>query len=132
MDTLDPATLAALGRAMTDQQVGVWLPRFDLKTDLDLGATLPKLGLTVPFTSGADFSGIAPDLFIDEAVHRANITVDERGTEAAAATGVGIALSGAAPAGRTFRADRPFAFMIVAGADRVPLFVGQVHDPTAR
>lgn len=127
---LDPATVTAVAAAMTEQQVTVSLPRFGFDTDLDLGRTLPQLGLNAPFGPDADFSGIAAGLFISQAVHRANITVDEEGTEAAAATGVGIAVSAQLPAARIVRADRPFAFMIVGGADRMPLFVGQLHDPT--
>ena len=74
--------------------------------------------------------GIAPGLFISQAAHAANITVDEWGTEAAAVTGVAMATSGPPPTVEEFHADRPFAFAIVGGADGVPLFVGRVSDPT--
>ncbi len=130
-EVLDPATLAAVTAAMTEQHVSVSLPRFDIAADVDLQAVLRRLGLTAPFGPDADFSGIAPGLRISQAVHRANITVDEAGTEAAAVTGLAATLSLTAPPTLSFRADRPFAFMIVGGAGRVPLFVGQVHDPTA-
>jgi serpin B len=108
----------------------VSVPRFDLRTDLDLGAALLALGLTAPFDAGADFSGIAPGLFITQAVHRATITVDEQGTEAAAATGVSMDTAGAVTPPLSFHADRPFAFTILGGRHRVPLFAGQVNDPT--
>ena len=91
--------------------------------------------MTVPFTDLADFSGItgAERLAISKAVHRANITVDESGTEAAAATGIGVGPTSAdAGPDVTVRADRPFAFAVVHVPTRTPLFVGQVADPAQR
>jgi serpin B len=132
LDAVEPATVAAVTGAMGTERLTVSLPRFDFAAGLDLAETLPALGLTIPFGASADFSGIAPGLFISQAAHRANIAVTEDGTEAAAATGIAMATSGQMPPPLFFVADRPFAFMIVGGADRVPLFVGQVADPTAK
>src|SRR5262249_51795922 len=88
LDALEPATVAAITGAMRTERVTVSLPRFDFAASLNLGVTLPALGLTIPFGPRADFSGIAPGLYIGQAAHTANITVDEDGTEAAAATGL--------------------------------------------
>jgi hypothetical protein len=87
------------------------------------------LGLTAPFAADADFSGIAAGLFISQAAHAANITVDEWGTEAAAVTGIAMALSAPPQPNEVFHADRPFAFAIVGGSDGIPLFIGRVSDP---
>ena len=65
------------------------------------------------------------------ALHRANITVDESGTEAAAVTALVVDAAGAGPASVTVRADHPFAFAIVHQATAAPLFLGQVADPAA-
>jgi len=130
-DALDPRTLAAVPAAMHETQLTVSIPRFNFETDLDLVGLLERLGLTAPFGPGADFSGISPGLFIGQAVHRANITVTEEGTEAAAVTGIGMVTSGVVAPPVSFVANRPFALVIVGGPDRVPLFVGQVADPTA-
>jgi serpin B len=87
--------------------------------------------MEVPFGAGADFSGMLPGVWIDQAVHRANITVDEWGSEAAAVTGLGFAVSAPPPPDVTIRADHPFAFAIVDTNTRTPLFIGHVADPTA-
>jgi serpin B len=130
-DMLSPAAMGAVTSRMADTQVDVTMPRWDFAADIDLTTVLRAMGLTVPFTGAADFSGIAPGLFIDQAIHRANITVDQRGTEAAAATGIAMTSSAPLPPPVSFTADRPFAFAIVGGPSRVPLFVGHVADPTA-
>jgi serpin B len=130
-DVLDARTLAAIPTTMRQTRLAVSIPKFDFETDLDLVNLLMKLGLTAPFGPGADFSGISPGLFIDQAIHRANITVTEEGTVAAAVTGIGMVTSGVVRPPLSFVADRPFAFVILGGPHRVPLFVGQVTDPTA-
>lgn len=89
------------------------------------------LGLRAPFSLGeADFSGIADEpLFISDAIHRATITVDEWGTEAAAVTGLGFRESGPPTPDTTIHADRPFAFTIIEKQSSAPLFLGQVAQP---
>ena len=82
------------------------------------------------FSDHADLSGIAPGLFVSDAIHRANITVDEKGTEAAAVTGIAIAAAGIAGPVATVRADRPFAWAIVHAPTGTPIFTGHVVDPT--
>jgi serine protease inhibitor len=133
-DLLAPQTLAAVGSGLTSKRVHVALPRWDFGTDTDLKPLLTKLGMSVPFDeTKADFSGISRTkrMFISQAVHRANITVDENGTEAAAVTGLGMGIvSAPPPVEATVRADRPFAFAIVHTKTKAPLFLGQVTDPT--
>jgi serine protease inhibitor len=133
-DLLAPKTLAAVGSGLTAKQVQVALPQWDFATDADLKPLLTKLGMTVPFDPAkADFSGITgqDNMYIAQAVHRANITVDENGTEAAAVTGLGMGVvSMPPPPEATVRADHPFAFAIVHTKTKAPLFLGQVTDPT--
>jgi serpin B len=111
--------------------VTLTLPRWNTASNLELGSALARVGLTVPFSARADFSGIAPNLHIDQAVHRANITVDELGTEAAAVTGIGMATSASARQ-VVVRADRPFAWAIVHDPTGTPLFTGHVVNPVAQ
>ncbi len=85
------------------------------------------------FTDRADFSVISPreQLLLQEALHQAFISVDEKGTEAAAATG----FFGSATSGPTkvidLTVDRPFIFLIRDDDTGAILFLGRVLDPNA-
>ena len=131
VELLMPESLAAVGGAFTRTYVDLGLPRWDFATAIDLTNMLPDLGLRDVFGKG-DFSGIAAGAGgISTAIHHATIAVDEAGTEAAAATALMIPLSMRPPPTVTVRCDRPFAFTVVGGPERVPLFTGVVYDPTA-
>jgi serpin B len=131
-DMLTPAAMAAFAASLETTRVDVYLPRFDFATNIDLAGRLRSLGVAVPFSPAADFSGIAGGLYIDQAIHRANVTVGEYGTIAAAVTAISMVLSSGMASGAmpVFRADRPFAFAIVGGDQHVPLFVGRVTEPS--
>jgi serpin B len=128
---LAPETMSAVTAALHTDYIGVSLPRWEFASDLDLIPALQALGLALPFTPAADFTAISPGLYVYQAIHRANITVDEWGTEAAAVTGLAMAVSGKVPPKIQVTVDRPFAFAIVHTATGVPLFMGQVADPSA-
>jgi serine protease inhibitor len=87
-ELLAPDVLADVATGLALGRVDLALPRWDFATNLDLEPSLQDLGMDLPFNPSADFSGMIPGVWIDQAVHRANITVDEWGTEAAAATGI--------------------------------------------
>ncbi len=116
-------------------QVTLALPRFRLEAAFNLIPALRRLGVTEAFTDDADFSGItaAEPLRIGAVVHKAYIDVDERGTEAAAATGVSITARAAfePPPPVTMVVDRPFLFAILDSATSAPVFLGQVSHPGA-
>ena len=114
-----------------DEFVELTMPRFDFETDLDLVPLLLSMGMTAPFDGGAaDFGGITKEegLFVGEALHRANITVDEKGTEAAAATVLAMPVSGGSPSVR-MTINRPFLFAITERETGTVLFLGRVADP---
>jgi serpin B len=120
-------------RGLREEYVRLTMPRFDFETDLALTKLLKAMGMTAPFDSGtADFSGITGkrELYISEALHRANITVDEKGTEAAAATALLMPESGR-PEPTQMTADRPFIFAIAERETGVILFLGRVTDPSS-
>lgn len=129
---LAPETMAKVASTLRTGYVGVSLPRWDFGADLDLVTALKAMGLTLPFAPAADFGGISPGLFIGQAVHRANITVDEWGTEAAAITGLAFATAAEPPPPIQVRVDHPFAFAVMHAGTGIPLFMGQVMDPSAR
>ena len=127
---LPVATRPRSGDSMS--MVDLTLPRWSTGTDLSLVKPLEKLGMTDAFSDlTADLTGIAPGLYVSDAVHRANITVDEKGTEAAAVTGYAVADSARIGPPMVMRVDRPFVWAVVHEATGTPIFVGHVVDPTA-
>lgn len=115
----------------------VWLPRFSIDQQYLLAETLLEMGMTDAFDPGrADFSGMdggVERLFLSDVIHQAVIDLDERGTEAAAATAV-IAKAGSAEMPeqpKTFHATRPFLFAIYDHETDVVLFLGRVMDPSS-
>lgn len=117
-------------RGLRDEYVRLTVPRFDFETDLDLVELLGTMGMRHPFSGAADFSGMtgAKELFISDALHRANITVDEKGTEAAAVTMLVMPVS-ERPQPVEMTADRPFIFVIAERETGEILFLGRVSDP---
>lgn len=118
--------------------VAVTLPKFKFEGELSgLAETMQSLGMKRAFKRGeADFSGMdgTNDLFIGAAVHKSFIDLDEKGTEAAAATAVYMP-TGAAPKPETpkpFVADHPFLFFIHDQKTDTVLFVGRVTDPSGK
>jgi serpin B len=130
---LTVAKLDAWLKAMQNREVNVVLPKFKTTAEFSLGETLQSLGMRDAFAGGqADFSGMTgkKDLFISAVVHKAFVEVNEEGTEAAAATGVGMALTAAMPQEPpVFRADHPYLFLIRDNQTGSVLFLGRVVDP---
>ena len=87
--------------------------------------------MVTPFSGEADFSAAGDLGVIGQVIHRADITVDEKGTEAAAVTGIAMEESAVQVPPLAFEADRPFAFAIVDDTTGAPIFEGVVADPTA-
>jgi serine protease inhibitor len=139
---LTAQALEALVASLKAQDVLVALPKFEVNPaeSLALAELLREMGMASAFDPGrADFTGMAdpPDprqrLAIGAVFHKAFVRVDEKGTEAAAATAVGM-LAGAAPPpkGAEFIADHPFLFFIRDEASGLVLFQGRVADPSVK
>ena len=115
------------------QSVALALPKFRQRTSAALIPVLRQLGVRDAFTDAADFTGIttAERLLINAVVHQAYIDVDEQGTEAAAATAIGMRPMALrrGPEPIPFTVDRPFLFAITDTATGLPLFLGQVTRP---
>ncbi|MPZ61339.1 MAG: hypothetical protein GEU93_08585 [Propionibacteriales bacterium] len=133
LDLLDPATLASAAESARPVFVKLSLPRWDFESDMPLNAALQAMGMTRAFTGAAEFPGVSDvSLSIDQVRHRAVITVDEEGTEAAAVTGIAMRVSLTVPRDPVeFAADHPFAFVITHDPSGAPLFEGVVGDPSA-
>lgn len=117
---------------MTQRDVAITMPRFELTGSMSLNQMLIDMGMPTPFTTTADFSGFtgAPDLFISEVFHKAFVKVDEKGTEAAAATVV-MAIESAPLSPVVMRIDRPFIFLVLDQQTGLILFMGRMMDPSA-
>jgi serpin B len=129
---LDQPTLDALLAGMEGGYVDAYIPRFELETDAALTAELrDELGMPAPFIDSNSFDDIVPGLGVITAViHKTVIKVDEKGTEAAAATGIVVGEDGGEPeAIATFRADKPFLLMIRDRPTQSMLFFGRVLEP---
>jgi serpin B len=117
------------------REVRVTLPKFRVVADIDLNRSLKEQGLRRAFIPGeADFSGMtatAKKLWIREVVHKAFVSVDEAGTEAAAATAVPEEKSKERrlPPTPAFVADHPFLFLIRDTRSENILFLGRLVDP---
>ncbi|MFC4550995.1 MULTISPECIES: serpin family protein [Halorussus] len=132
----DAERLSKLLGATEATEVKVRLPRFEFRSSLELSRRLEAMGMTTAFTPSADFGGMAEgsageSLQLGSVAHEAYVKVDERGTEAAAATGVEVTAVSYTPARATFAADRPFLFVIRHRPTGAPLFLGRVADPAA-
>jgi len=115
------------------QEVRVYLPKFKMTTGpLELKNILKSMGMKDAFSlPPADFAGMTgrKDLFISNVIHKAFVAVDEKGTEAAAATAVGMRTTAIPKPPVLFRADHPFAFMIKDNLSGSILFMGKLVRP---
>lgn len=128
--TFDAAAWTALQQRLAEGKIRVNLPRFEFAYELkpDLNETLQAMGIKTAFTDAADFSKIRGrrDLFISEVKQKAYIKTDEKGSEAAAVTGIGFELTSVGP-GIDF--NRAFLFFISEKNSNTVLFAGRVAEP---
>jgi len=115
---------------LSETGVDVFLPKFKLKTEYRLKQILIDMGMAIPFTFDADFSGMngKQDLYIEKIMHKAFIEVNEKGTEAAGATSVHMVLT-SVPESIVFNANHPFTFMIQHKETGTILFMGKIFNP---
>ena len=112
------------------QEVNLHLPKFKLDARYQMKKLLADMGMPKAFNNGAEFNLYAdgPPIKLDEVYHQAVVTVDEKGTEAAAAAGaVGMYVGRSYPV--EFKADHPFMFVIKDNKTDAILFLGQVNKP---
>lgn len=133
---LNAATFDRWVARLAPRLVQVHLPRFETASALQLGDLLATMGMPIAFSGDADFGGMladagGPPLAIGEVLHKGWVKVDEKGTEAAAATGVVMSVTSAPPPEEpvVFRADHPFLFVIRDDATGTVLFMGRLVDP---
>ena len=133
MDQMSPSVWSALKSSLSSSvKVDVWMPRFKFTWESDLNGILSSLGMSVAFSeTQANFSKInnTAQLFITKVKHKTFVEVNEEGTEAAAATSVGIGVTSIGPSGPEFHVTRPFLFLITEEDTGAILFAGKVENP---
>ncbi|GHV09192.1 serpin [Bacteroidia bacterium] len=111
-------------------EVNLYIPKFKIEYERTMNETLKRLGMGIAFTESADFSGIANNLAISAVKQKTFIDVNEKGSEAAAVTAIGImATSISIPRVFDFRANRPFLFAIKENLTGTVLFMGKIGCP---
>jgi serine protease inhibitor len=130
------------------RDVHVFIPKFKLETEYPLKEQLEALGMMRAFVpnltgEGAQFDRMcqstdpAHRIFISQVLHKAFVETNEKGTEAAAATSVLFPASEApqlpkmVPFTPTFRADKPFLFLIRDAQSGAIIFLGRITNPEA-
>jgi serpin B len=108
------------------------MPRWTYRVGTDLKPPLAGLGMGVAFGDDADFGAMTDDtdLEISDVRHQTYVAVDEAGTEAAAATAVGMRATSMPMTREELVLDRPFLYVIHDTTHATPLFVGRVTDPS--
>ena len=116
---------------LAKHDVRVLLPRFKVQGNFSLSGVLRTMGMGDAFDGRADFSGMNGEksLYLNEVIHKAVIEVDEKGSEAAAATGVVMRATSAIPKITVFQADHPFVFLIRENKTGLILFLGRLVKP---
>ncbi|WNG13420.1 serpin family protein [Cystobacter fuscus] len=120
--------LDSVRAGLRSSHIALGLPKFKVTQATPLADALKALGMVDAFSDRADLSGVSrqDQLLISAAQHQAFISVDERGTEAAAATAVVIVRESAPP---PFVVDRPFLFLIEDVETKSVLFLGRLVNP---
>jgi len=132
-EELSSESLAPILNNMVYQPVDLQMPKFDFESTVNGKEPLYALGMVEAFDpDAANYSGITEveKLYISDVMHKATITVDEEGTEAAAATAVIFATKSAMPEEPVLLViDRPFLFLIQHQPTGTILFMGHVIQP---
>lgn len=114
---------------VTVSEVNVYLPRFKVESTYNLIPALRSVGMERAFYDVKGFRNMADDdIIISDVRHKTFIEVDERGTEAAAATSIGFEVT-SMPMVHEFRVDRPFVFVISEKETGAILFTGKIENP---
>lgn len=138
--SLDAASWKSAWESMSPQEVALELPKFSFTSEsVSLQEAFEGLGMVQAFDpNAADFYGMCSTppkgerLYIADIVHKAMMAIDENGVEAAAATAVIMAGDGEPPDPVSMIVDKPFVVAIVDELTGALLFLGHIHDPTAK
>ncbi len=131
--SLDTKRIEAIVKGLENRRVSLTMPKFEFDSEFSLKETLSAMGMPIAFSAGdADFSGITGnhELWIANVIHKAFISLNEEGTEAATATAVVMPRVSIPEEPVEFNVDRPFIFLIRDIETGAILFVGRVLNPS--
>ena len=120
-------------KGSSSQNINVNMPAFESSCEAKMNDLLQSLGAPSMFdVQKANFSLITDDeLFVGEVLHKAKIRVDEKGSEAAAVTGISVGVRGYPSVQEDyFNVDQPFIYAIYDTKNELPLFIGRMLNPT--
>lgn len=132
--SLDATKLTNTLSGLASERIGLNLPKWEYAYSIDdMKPNLAEMGMGIAFGYDADFANmysVPPGtLYISRAIHKTYIKVSEQGTEASAATVVGVTLT-AVPAIPLISFDHPFVYILRERQTGLILFIGIVTDPS--
>ncbi|KYO45469.1 serpin peptidase inhibitor, clade A (alpha-1 antiproteinase, antitrypsin), member 4 precursor [Alligator mississippiensis] len=130
-DALVKETVSRWSESLFLRSAYLYIPKFSISGTYQIKNLLMKMGITDVFTNSADLSGITgtPDFKVSKVVHKAMVNVDERGSEAAAATAVEIMLLSFPP---RIEFNSPFLMLIFDRVTNSTLFIGKIMNPNEK
>jgi len=131
-DSLNMQKLDSIRDMMTREPLTIQMPKFEFETEYNLVDSLYNLGIHDAFDeNNADFQGMTDDqVYLEQAIHKAFVNVNEEGTEAAAITALVVRATSGPPEPRhEFIADHPFVFIIQEDNTGEILFIGRLANP---
>ncbi|XP_006025545.1 alpha-1-antitrypsin-like [Alligator sinensis] len=130
-DALVKETVSRWSESLFLRSAYLYIPKFSISGTYQIKNLLMKMGITDVFTNSADLSGITgtPDFKVSKVVHKAMVNVDERGSEAAAATAVEIMPLSFPP---RIEFKSPFLMLIFDRVTNSTLFIGKIMNPNEK
>ena len=137
INNLTVLDLINLMKNKEEKNIELSIPKFEVSYEDSLINELSNMGMKLPFEPySADFSKMnesgEKDLFIGEIKHKTYIRVDEKGTEAAAVTSIGVEATSMPVEFPRLTFDRPFVYGIVDVTTGIPLFIGIMENPAIK
>merc|ERR1719225_1209827 len=125
----------SLKSSPNDQLLKVFMPAFETTFKTEMKDTLELMGVSTLFRT-PNLGDISDEpLYVSDVLHKAQVKINEEGSEAAAATGVIVNTRSGGPSfqrQREFRVDQPFVFIIHDNANKLPLFIGRIINPSGK
>merc|ERR1712165_112396 len=125
----------SLRASPSGQLTKVYMPAFETTFKTELKDTLEAMGVSTLFRT-ADLDDISDEpLYVSDVLHKAQVKINEEGSEAAAATAVIVNTRSGGPSRPRhleFRVDQPFVFIIHDNVNKLPLFIGRIINPSGK